>query len=72
MRNHWKGMISLFIAMVVGFGAAILTSSLYLGIVVLVGGFVVTFVMTIAWSRPSGSPIEHHAPSDRYLNDTRP
>lgn len=72
MRKHWQGMIALFMVMAVGFGAAIVTGSLYLAILAIIAGFVVAFVMTIAWSRPSGSPIEHHAPSDRYLNDTRP
>jgi hypothetical protein len=48
------------------------TSSLYIGLVVLLTGFVLAFVMTTAWMRPPGSPIEHHAPGDRLLNDTRP
>jgi hypothetical protein len=72
MRKHWRGMIALFLVMAIGFGAAIITSSLYLAIVAMLGGFVLAFVMTIAWSRPDGSPTEHHAPGDRLLNDTRP
>jgi hypothetical protein len=65
-------MIALVLATAIGFGAAIVTGSLYLAIVVILGGFVLAFVMTIAWSRPHGSPTEHHAPGDRLLNDTRP
>jgi hypothetical protein len=65
-------MIALFLTMAIAFAIAIGTSSLYLAIVVLITGFVLAFVMTIAWSRPTGSPIEHHAPGDRLLNDTRP
>jgi hypothetical protein len=72
MRIHWKGMFALFLLTAAGFGAAVMMGSLYLAIVVLIGGLVLAFVMTIAWSRPSGSPIEHHAPGDRLLNDTRP
>jgi hypothetical protein len=72
MRAHWKGIIGLFLFMGIGFAAAVTTSSLYIGLVVLLIGFVLVFVMTTAWMRPPGSPIEHHAPGDRLLNDTRP
>jgi len=72
MTRHWKGMIGLFLAMAIGFGAAIFMGSLYLAIVVVLTGFVLAFVMSIAYARPKGSPIEHHAASDRLVNDTRP
>jgi hypothetical protein len=72
MRAHWKGIIWLFLLVAGGFTAAIVFGSLYLALVFLIGGLVVAFIMTTAWMRPPGSPIEHHAPTDKLVNDTRP
>ena len=72
MRIHWKGILSLVLLAVIGFVAAVVLESLYLALIIFIGGLVLAYVMAIAWSRPPGSPIEHHAPSDKLVNDTRP
>ena len=35
-------------------------------------GVVLLFVMGNAWTRYSGEPTEHHARSDKFLDDTAP
>jgi hypothetical protein len=72
MRNHLKAIVAIFLLLGIGFAAAITTGSLYLALVVLLAGLVIAFVMTTAWMRPPGSSIEHHAPGDRLVDDTRP
>lgn len=72
MRIHWKGVVTLVLIVAMAFVAAIVLESLYLALVALVGGLVMAFIMITAWMRPPGSPIEHHARSDKLVNDTRP
>ena len=65
----------LFALIVLSVSAALISVSQgsLLGLVMSVGGGVVLlFVMGIAWTRFRGEPTEHHAPSDKLLDDTKP
>jgi hypothetical protein len=62
----------LFAVTVLAFGVAVFTQSIAGAIIVFLIGLCLAFVLATAWMRPSGSPKEHHAPSDRILNDTSP
>lgn len=72
MSRHWKGILTIFFVTVTVFIIGIVTDSTYLAVVSLISGLVMSFVIAVAWSRPSGSPKERHAEHDRLMNDTRP
>jgi hypothetical protein len=69
MWRHTTGIVSLFVLLVIGFEVALIAGSTVLGVIVLVTGLVLAFVMGIAWMRPSSGPDEHHPPVDKVVND---
>lgn len=71
MLRHWKGLITLFAAMVLAFSGAVFAHSIGVGLIILVVGLVAAFVLGTAWMRPAGTT-EHHPPHDRIMNDTNP
>jgi hypothetical protein len=72
MWRHTTGIVALFFITVGVFGIAIVAESTIIAISALLGGFVVAFVMAIAWMRPSSYPPEHHPKIDRIFDDTAP
>lgn len=69
MWRHTTGIVSLFVLLVIGFEVALIAGSTLLGVIVLVTGLVLAFVMGIAWMRPETGPVEHHPPVDKIVND---
>ena len=69
MWRHTTGIVSLFILVVIGFEVALIAGSAALGVILLVVGLVLAFVMGIAWMRPASSPDEHHPNIDKVVND---
>lgn len=70
--RHKYALCALVALTVVAVVAGILRGSL-MGVAFGVGtGIVLLFVLGIAWSRFRGEPVEHHAPSDKILDDTDP
>jgi hypothetical protein len=72
MWRHTTGIVALFILLVAVFGIAIVAGSAVVAVGALLTGFVVTFVMAIAWMRPASYPAEHHPKIDRIFDDTAP
>jgi len=72
MWRHTTSIVALFVAIVLGFEAALIAGSTLVGVVVLLAGLVLAFVIATAWMRPSSSPTEHHPPTDKALNDQHP
>lgn len=69
MWRHTTGIVSLFVLLVIGFEVALIAGSTVLGVIVLVTGLVLAFVMAIAWMRPRNGPEEHHPKVDEVFND---
>jgi hypothetical protein len=69
MWRHSTGIVTLFVLLVIGFEVALIAGSTVLGVIVLVTGLVLAFVMGIAWMRPASGPEEHHPAVDKVFND---
>ena len=65
-------MVAVFVITVGLFGLALVAGSTMLGVMALVGGLVVAFVLGTAWMRPTSYPAEHHPKIDRIFDDTAP
>ena len=72
MWRHSTGIVALFIILVAVFGIAVVANSTLVALCALLSGFVVAFVMAIAWMRPASYPPEHHPKIDRIFDDTAP
>jgi hypothetical protein len=72
MWRHTTGIVALFFVTVGVFGIAIVADSALVAFIALLTGFVVAFVMAIAWMRPASYPAEHHPKIDRIFDDTAP
>lgn len=72
MWRHTTSIVALFVAIVLGFGAALIAGSALVAVVVLVTGLVVAFVIATAWMRPPSAPTEHHPSTDKVFNDQHP
>ncbi|HEY3497485.1 MAG TPA: hypothetical protein VGK73_22465 [Polyangiaceae bacterium] len=69
MWRHTTGIVTLFVLLVIGFEVALIAGSTALGVIILVTGLVLAFVMGIAWMRPTSGQDEHHPPVDKMVND---
>ena len=72
MWRHTTSIVALFVAIVLGFAAALIAGYTLVGVAVLLGGLVLAFVMATAWMRPPSGPTEHHHPVDKLVNDEHP
>jgi hypothetical protein len=69
MWRHTTGIVSIFVLLVIGFQVALIAGWTGVGVIVLVTGLVLAFVMGIAWMRPRNGPKEHHPKVDEVFND---
>jgi len=69
MWRHTTSIVALFVAIVLGFEAALIAGSTLVGVAVLLGGLVVAFVIATAWMRPPSGNDEHHPNVDKVFND---
>lgn len=72
MRSHYKGLVWALLVLAIAFIAAMVFGDVFIAYGVLMGGFVLLFVMGVAYMRPRGRPPEHHAKVDEFVNDTKP
>lgn len=72
MSRHGVGMVLLLVLTVAAFALALMLGQPIGAFALLLVGFVVAFVMAIAWMRPPSSSPEHHPKIDRIFNDTAP
>lgn len=72
MAQHWKGTAVFLGLLITAFAASLWAREPMIAVGVALFGITVGFVMAIARLRAPGHSPEHHPPSDRIVDDTRP
>lgn len=72
MSSHYKGIAWALLVLVVAFITALWLGHGFVAYGILMAGFVLFFVMSIAYMRPRGHSPEHHAKVDKVVKDTDP